>query len=79
MYTRLFWKDVFERAISTAAQVLIGFLAADGFNLLSASWTAIGVATATAVALVVLKSIVAANVSNSVSPASLAPKGDDVV
>lgn len=79
MFNALFLKDLAERAIATAAQVLLGFLTADGFNLISASWSAIGVAVATAVLIVIVKSVIAANVSSTVSPASLAPEGKDVV
>jgi len=72
MYNSLFWKDVFERALATIAQVLIGLFTADGFDLLNADFTAMAVAAATAAILVVLKSIVAANMGRTVSPASLA-------
>lgn len=72
MYSGLFWKDVFERVIATVAQVLIALFTVDGFNLLNADFTAMGVAALTAAILVVLKSLVAANVSDTVSPASLA-------
>jgi hypothetical protein len=74
MYSGLFWKDVFERLVSTVAQVLIALLSVDGLDLatfdLQAALTACGIAAA----LVVLKSLVAVNIKNpTVSPASLAP------
>ena len=72
MYSGLFWKDVFERVVATVAQVLIALFTADGFDLLQADFTAMGVAALTAAILVVLKAVVAANVSSTVSPASLA-------
>lgn len=73
MYTALFWKDVFERLVSTLAQVLIALLTADGFDLLNADWKAVLVTLVVSGALVVLKALVAATaVKNSVSPASLA-------
>lgn len=72
MYSGLFWKDVFERVVATVAQVLIALLTVDGFNLLNADFLAMGVAALTAAILVVLKSVVAANVNSTVSPASLA-------
>lgn len=72
MYSSLFWKDVFERVVATVAQVLIALFTADGFNLLNADFTAMAVASLTAAILVILKSIVAANVGTTVSPASLA-------
>jgi hypothetical protein len=71
MYNSLFWKDVGERLVATLAQVLIALLTASGFNLLEADFTAIAVTLATAGLLVVLKSLAAANVSSTVSPASL--------
>lgn len=78
MYTGIFWKDVFERVVSTLAQVLIALLTADGFDLLQADFTAIAVSLAVAGALVVLKSLVAAKVSNTVSPASFAKDDNGV-
>lgn len=72
MYTSLFWKDLGERVLSTIAQVLLGIVSADHFNLLSVDAKGILVAVVTAVILVVLKAIVAANVSPAISPASLA-------
>lgn len=73
MWSLLFWKDVAERVIATAAQVLIALFTADGFDLLQADWAAMGVAVAVAAALVVLKSVAAnAAVGPSISPASLA-------
>lgn len=72
MYNAFFWKDVSERVLATVAQVLIAMLTADGFNLLTADFTAMGVAALTAAILVVLKAIVAGQVGSAVSPASLA-------
>ena len=73
-YGTLFWKDVAERAIATAAQVLLGFLVADGgFDLVNADFQAIGAVVLTAVIVVVLKALLAASLSaTTVSPASLA-------
>lgn len=72
MWTSLFWKDVAERVIATVAQVLIALLTVDGFDLLTADFTAMAVAAGTAAILVVLKSVAAAYVGGTVSPASLA-------
>lgn len=72
MFTSLFWKDLAERALSTAAQVLIAVFAADQFSLLNADWAGIGESVGIAVVLVVLKSLVAGQVVSTVSPASLA-------
>lgn len=72
MWSSLFWKDLAERLVATAAQVLLGIVTADGFNLVS--FDAVGVLTTVGVALivVVLKALVAVRVSGTVSPASLA-------
>lgn len=73
MFTSLFWKDAAERAINTVVQVVLGLLLVDGTNLANLDWQATGVAGLTAGVISVLKSIVAAQVSDdSVSPASLA-------
>lgn len=72
MYNSLFWKDVFERVVATVAQVLIAVLSADGLDLLQLDFAAVATTVGVAAALVVLKSLVAANVSGTVSPASLA-------
>lgn len=68
----LFWKDTFERVISTVAQVLIAILSADGLDLVTYDFQAGAITVLIAAALVVLKSV-AANVvvDSSVSPASL--------
>ncbi len=73
IWNSLFWKDVAERTVSTVAQVLLGLLTADGFNLVALDVNAVLVTVAVAAAVVVLKAVVANNlVSNTtVSPASL--------
>lgn len=73
MFNSLFWKDTFERVLATMAQVLITLFTVDQFNLLTADWTLVVSATATAGVLALLKALVAnAAVDNTVSPASLA-------
>ena len=75
MWSKLFWKDVGERTVSTVAQVLIAVLTADGFNLLTADFTAIAVSCLVAGALVVLKSVAfnkAFENTPTISPASFA-------
>jgi hypothetical protein len=72
MYNSLFWKDTAERAFFTALQVLLGIFTADGFDLLQVDLAAAATAVLVAVLAVVVKAGVAANVSDTVSPASLA-------
>lgn len=72
MWNSFFWKDVAERVIATVAQVLIALLTVDGFDLLTADFTAMGVACLVAAVLVVLKSVAATQVGHTVSPASVA-------
>lgn len=73
IWNSLFWKDVAERSLSTAAQVVLGLLTADGFNLLNLDVNAVLVTVVVAVLIVVLKSFVANTLvtSRTVSPASL--------
>lgn len=64
MFTRAFWKDAAERAVSTAAQAAIAVLGADGFDLLNVDAAAVaGVAVGGAV-LSLLKSLVASKVND---------------
>lgn len=80
MYSALFWKDTFERMIVTAAEVLIALLTVDGFNLIGLDWVATASAVGVAVVLCFLKAIVAVQATgDSVSPASLASDGKNVV
>lgn len=72
MYTTLFWKDVFERVVSTVAQVLLGIITATGFDLLNIDFVATLAIAGTAALAVVLKALIAGRVSDTVSPASLA-------
>ena len=73
MWNSLFWKDFAERAIFTALQTLLGIVTVDGFNLVNfdvaGALTLIGVA----VLGVLVKSLAAAGIGGTVSPASLAP------
>lgn len=73
MWTKVFWKDVTERAIATAFQVIIALIAVDGFSLASVDLVAFVTAVGVAVVTVFGKAVIAAaSVKDTVSPASLA-------
>ena len=59
MFTKLFWKDAIERAISTMAQFLLVIAGADGTGFLTVSFERIMVLSLLGGAASVLKSIVA--------------------
>lgn len=68
MFTKLFWKDATERALSTAAQFALGVIglsdAVAGVITQNASWELILSAAATGFILSLLKAIAAAKVGN---------------
>lgn len=75
MYTLTFWKDAFERAISTGVQALLALIiAGPGFDVLAFGWGTAGVVVLSAVVLSLIKAVAAASLvkSDAVSPASLA-------
>ncbi len=62
MWTWKFWRDATERAVATAAQVLVVLLGGDAIDLLTVSWPALGAAAGAAGLLSLLKSIAATHV-----------------
>jgi hypothetical protein len=77
LYTVTFWKDAVERALKTAAQVVIGFFVAD-ISIFDVEWSnAFSVAAAAAV-LSLLTSFVSApvNVKGTASLVNLAGEGE---
>ena len=59
MFTLAFWTGAAERAISTAAQTLLALVGTDALGWLALDWGQIGVASAIAGGLSVVKSLAA--------------------
>ena len=57
MYTLTFWKDAAERAVRTAAQVLVAFFATNTFGILEVDWAQAGSVAALAALTSLLMSI----------------------
>lgn len=69
MFTRFFWKELFERAVKTAAQTLILAVgAAQGFDLFTANWKTLGGAAAGGFVLSVISSVASAPFGDPGSP-----------
>lgn len=66
MLTKRFWKDAFERVISTAAQAAIGAIGATAV-VQDLDWKIVAGATGIAALLSFLKAIAATGVGNSQS------------
>ena len=64
MFTRVFVRDMLERAISTAAQALIPLIGADALALLNLSATEIAGVSGTAALLSVLKRLAASKLND---------------
>lgn len=59
MFTLAFWLGASERAVSTAAQTLLALVGTDALGWLALDWSQIGVASAIAGGLSVVKSLAA--------------------
>ena len=57
MFTRKFWRDTAERAISTAAEAAVAILGADAFNIIDIDPLHVGGIAAGAALLAVLKAV----------------------
>ena len=57
LFTRHFWKDTTERAISTAAQAAILVVGADAINIVSVDWLEVAGFAAGGAVLTVLKAL----------------------
>lgn len=59
MFTLIFWKAAFERAISTFAQAVLGIVGVDVLGFASLEWPAILIGSLIAAGLSILKSLAA--------------------
>jgi len=59
VYTLTFWKDAAERAIRTAAQVLVAFFGVNTFGILEVDWAQAGSVAALAALTSLLMSVAA--------------------
>lgn len=64
MYSSVFWKATFERAVKTLAQSLIAVLAVGQTTILTVDWAQAGAVAATATVLSVLSSIASSAVGS---------------
>lgn len=78
MFTKTFWKDSTERAVKTAAQVIVTLGVGGALNILTVDWQAtLGLAAGAAV-LSYATSLLSAGVTKQDSPSLVdaKPKGD---
>lgn len=75
MFTATFWKTTVERAIRTAAQVLLGFLVVGQTGVLDVDWEQALSVTGVAVIASILTSVVATGVGDK-GTASLVKDGE---
>lgn len=75
MLSLVFWKSTAERAVRTAAQVLLGFFVVGQTGVLDVDWAQALSVTGVAVIVSVLTSIVATGVGD-VGTASLVKEGE---
>ena len=64
MFTLYFWRDAFERAVKSAAQVALLVLGADQVNIISVDWLTVGGFAAGGVVLSLLTSVASAGVGD---------------
>jgi hypothetical protein len=65
MFTKTFWVDATERALSTAAQAALLALGGGSLNVLTADWQVVGGFALGGAVLSYLKSIVAARLTGT--------------
>lgn len=74
MVTVSFWKDTFERAISTAAETAAALIGTNQVGVTQLDWKSIASVSATAAILTILKAIGASKMSGTQSASLVAPK-----
>lgn len=74
MFTRTFARDLFERALSTAAQSALLVFGADQIDAISADWRTVAGFAAGGFVLAVLKGVAAAKTVGGAQSASLDPE-----
>jgi hypothetical protein len=65
MFSKKFWKDAFERTVSTFAESALGIIIVATGGLLEVDWISVLSVAGAAALVAVLKSIAAANRGNS--------------
>jgi len=71
VYTITFWKDAAERAIRTAAQVLVAFFGVNTFGILEVDWAQAGSVAALAALTSLLMSVAATGTGSQDSASAL--------
>jgi len=71
VYTITFWKDAAERAIRTAAQVLVAFFGVNTFGILEVDWAQAGSVAALAALTSLLMSVAATGAGSQDSASAL--------
>ena len=71
MYTLTFWKDAAERAIRTAAQVLVAFFGVNTFGILEVDWAQAGSVAALAALTSLLMSVAATGTGSQDSASTI--------
>lgn len=79
MYTKLFWKDIFERAVATFAQTLLALAGAEATDFVSLDWTQMTITSLVAAGLAVLKGVAVIGVGGERVPSVIAYEYDELI